>query len=72
MPVLTVGDARAGEADGMLRFTVSLSAAAAEPVTVPYGAEDDTATAGGRAESYEETERASALGGTSAGDGQRG
>ena len=58
----------------MLRFTVSLSAAAAEPVTVSYGAEDDTATAtaGGRAESYEETERASALGGTSAGDGQRG
>ena len=56
----------------MLRFTVSLSAAAAEPVTVSYGAEDDTATAGGRAESYEETERASALGGTSADDGQRG
>ena len=31
MPALTVADVTAGEEDGVLRFTVSLSAAAAEP-----------------------------------------
>ena len=52
MPALTVADARAGEADGVLRFTVSLSAAAAEPVTVSYASKDGTATAG---EDYQST-----------------
>ena len=52
MPALTVADARAGEADGVLRFTVSLSAAAAEPVTVSYATKDGTATAG---EDYQST-----------------
>ena len=46
MPALTVADVTAGEADGVLRFTVSLSAAAAEPVTVSYATVDGTATAG--------------------------
>ena len=70
MPALTVGDPRARRTHAPLHR--KLQRCRREPVTVSYGAEDDTATAGGRAESYEETERASALGGTSAGDGQRG
>ena len=45
-PALAVSDARAGEADGTLPFSVTLSAAVAEPVTVSYGSEDGTATAG--------------------------
>ena len=42
MPALTVADVTAGEADGVLRFTVSLSAAATEPVTVSYATVDGT------------------------------
>ena len=45
-PALAVADVSAGEGDGMLRFTVSLGAAAAEQVTVSYATEDGTATAG--------------------------
>ena len=45
-PALAVADVSAGEGDVMLRFTVSLSAAAAEQVTVSYATEDGTATAG--------------------------
>ena len=39
-PALAVADVSAGEGDVMLRFTVSLSAAAAEQVTVSYATED--------------------------------
>ena len=52
LPALSVADVRAGEADGMLRFTVSLSVAAAEPVTVSYATADGTATA---SEDYQST-----------------
>ena len=45
-PALAVADVSAGEGDGMLRFTVTLGAAAAEQVTVSYATEDGTATAG--------------------------
>ena len=43
---LSVADVSAAETDGALRFTVSLNAAAADPVTVSYATENDTATAG--------------------------
>ena len=46
VPALAISDARAGEADGTLRFNVSLSVAVAEAVTVSYATEDGTASAG--------------------------
>ena len=45
-PTLSVANVSAAETDGALRFTVSLTAAAAEPVTVSYATENETATAG--------------------------
>ena len=41
-----IADVSAGEGDALMRFPVSLSATAAEPVTVAYATEDGTATAG--------------------------
>ena len=46
LPALVIADVSAGEGDALLRFPVSLSATAAEPVTVAYATEDGTATAG--------------------------
>ena len=46
MPTLTTFDARAGEADGLLRFKVAFSGSATAPVTVSYATEDRTTTAG--------------------------
>ena len=43
---LTIADASAGEADGVMRFTVSLSVAGGTPVTVAYETEDGSAKAG--------------------------
>ena len=43
---LAIAAASAGEGDGVLRFTVSLSGAAGTAVTVAYETEDGTATAG--------------------------
>ena len=45
-PVLSVADASARERDGVLRFTVSLSAAGSGPVIASYATEDGTAKAG--------------------------
>ena len=45
-PALTIADVSAGEADGALTFTVSLSFAGGTPVTVGYATENGTATAG--------------------------
>ena len=50
--VLSVGDARAAEDGGNVVFTVSISAASGEEVTVDYATSDGTATAG---EDYAET-----------------
>ena len=44
--VLAIGEASAAEGDGVLRFTVSLSAATGGTVTVAYATEDGTAAAG--------------------------
>ena len=46
VPTLAIADAGAAENDGVLRFTVSLSAASADLVTALYATEDDTAHAG--------------------------
>ena len=46
MPALNTFDARAGEADGLLRFKVAFSGSATAPVTVSYATEDRTTTAG--------------------------
>ena len=46
MPELSIADASAGEGDGTLAFTVSLSQAGADAVTVSYATENGTATAG--------------------------
>ena len=46
MPTLNTFDARAGEADGLLRFKVAFSGSATAPVTVSYATEDRTTTAG--------------------------
>ena len=43
---LTIADASAGEADGVVRFTVSLGVASGAPVTVAYETEDGRAKAG--------------------------
>ena len=43
---LTIADASAGEADGVVRFTVSLGVASGAPVTVAYRTEDGRAKAG--------------------------
>ena len=43
---LTIADASAGEADGVVRFTVSLGVASGAPVTVAYQTEDGRAKAG--------------------------
>ena len=43
---LTIADASSGEADGVVRFTVSLSVASGVPVTVAYETEDGSAKAG--------------------------
>ena len=43
---LTIADASAGEADGVVRFTVSLGVASGAPVTVAYQTEDGSAKAG--------------------------
>ena len=45
-PALTIAGESAAEADGVLRFTVSLSRAAEAAVTVAYETEDGTAAAG--------------------------
>ena len=45
-PALTTADTSAGEADGMLRFTVTISLPPDGPVTVSYATADGTATAG--------------------------
>ncbi|HVT36348.1 MAG TPA: Calx-beta domain-containing protein, partial [Nevskiaceae bacterium] len=45
-PELSVADASAGEGDGHIDFTITLSPAAAQPVTVQYATHDGTATAG--------------------------
>ena len=45
-PALVIADAGAAEAAGVLRFTVTLSRAAREAVTVAYATEDGTASAG--------------------------
>ena len=50
--VLSVGDARAAEDGGNVVFTVSISAASGQEVTVGYATSDGTATAG---EDYTET-----------------
>ena len=50
--VLSVGDAEAAEDGGNVVFTVSISAASGEAVTVAYATSGDTATAG---EDYTET-----------------
>ena len=44
-PDLSVASISAAEGDGTLRFTVSLSRASGEPVSVAYGTEDRTAAA---------------------------
>ena len=44
--MLAIAGAGAAEADGAVIFTVSLSSAGAEPVTVRYATENGTATAG--------------------------
>ena len=44
--MLAIAGASAAEADGAVIFTVSLSSAGAEPVTVRYATENGTATAG--------------------------
>lgn len=46
VPVLTIGDITVNEADGTAEFTVSLSAAATDEVTVSYATADGTATQG--------------------------
>ena len=43
---LTIADASAGEADGVVRFTVSLGVASGAPVTVAYQTGDGSAKAG--------------------------
>ena len=43
---LAITDVRAGEADGILRFTVTLSVPSTEAVTVSFATEERTATAG--------------------------
>ena len=45
-PELAVANVSASESAGALRFTVRLSVAVAEPVTVSYATADDTATGG--------------------------
>ncbi|MCY4376034.1 MAG: hypothetical protein OXC31_19955 [Spirochaetaceae bacterium] len=46
LPDLAIASVGAGEKDGTLSFTVSLSAASGAPVSVAFGTEDGTATAG--------------------------
>ena len=46
LPSLAIADVGAAEGDGTLTFTVSLSFAGGEPVTVRYATENGTATAG--------------------------
>ncbi len=46
LPTLSIADARAGEADGALSFTVSLSAPTPRTVTVAYATADGSAQAG--------------------------
>ena len=46
LPVLAIADANAGEADGALTFTVSLSRASGDVVTVRYATENGSASAG--------------------------
>ena len=46
LPALAVADVAAAEDDGTLIFTVSLSYASADPLTVRYATENGTATAG--------------------------
>ena len=45
-PGLAIADVSASESDATLAFTVSLSRASADPVSVAYATEDGTATAG--------------------------
>ena len=45
-PALTTADTSAGEADGILRFTVTISVPPDGPVTVSYATADGSATAG--------------------------
>ena len=45
-PTLAIGDARGGEAAGVLEFVVSMSTASSKTVTVSYATADGTATAG--------------------------
>ena len=47
MPDLAIAAVSAGEGDGTLGFAVSLSRASGEPVSVAFGTEDGTTTAGG-------------------------
>ena len=46
LPDLAIAAVSAGEDDGTLSFAVSLSSASGEPVSVAYGTDDGTATAG--------------------------
>ena len=46
LPALSVAAVSAGEGDRLLRFTVSLDIAVAEPLTVRYATQDGSATAG--------------------------
>ncbi|MGB5928962.1 MAG: Calx-beta domain-containing protein, partial [Cyclobacteriaceae bacterium] len=45
-PVISVNDVTAGEGDGTLTFTVSLSAISSQTITVDYATANNTATAG--------------------------
>ena len=47
VPDLAIAAVSAGEGDGTLGFAVSLSRASGEPVSVAFGTEDGTTTAGG-------------------------
>ena len=55
MPALSIGDASADEDAGSALFTVTLSAASDEVVTVAYETSDGTATAGDDYTSTRET-----------------